>query len=399
MPWTAAQKREARAQKRKQDATNEREMGKKMLELSPPNSEIKKPYNSKHLGNNKVDYGGHQKALNFPLQETPPIGETQLALQGEGSAMHNNTSDLPVLKMGSMTIGLAYEGDWKAKSKLAGKGERKMCVKSEQYLDFLLHVKEALHPKVHSSLQLLMDDSMRVNILYGAKTLAHTDSYRGNTPNFLYIVGKQSQEPGWLCYDTFPRFKVSIVKIKGGYYIPHSYSQINDEVRCIGENPNKPGKPIFFIFKSNVIDAMEPFGNLPYGIVGWKANGDLQVVPEFEGVCLYTTPLIFQTYKWKDVIKHASEHPVKKKPRKRIVSMHKTDTWLEFRAYIHRHWWCGNHLVERYHVFFRTIREVPISSNVIRNGPRANYIFIPNLDSLDSHLKKLETSQKFTDIN
>jgi hypothetical protein len=374
MAWTAEKKRQVRAKRKAEQAQKEIEFGRKMILLSPTNSELKKPYSKEHVGKTKVDYGGHQKALNFPLPD-PEMGEVQLALVGDPTSMHNtnNSIDSVVNRIGDLSIGLVYEGDWKAKSKYAGKGVRKMCLKSEQYLDFLLHVKEMLHPMVHSTLQLLMDDSLRVNILCGARTLAHTDSYRGNTPNMLYIVGNPKEEPGWLCYDPFPRFKVSVVKIKGHYFIPHSYSEASNEVRCIGAHPNKPNKVFFYIFQSNVIDCMEPVGDLPYGVVGWKANGDIQVVPEYEGVCLYTKPLIFQTYKWDYVLRDAFANPAVK-PWKRIVRLDLTDRWMQFQAYTYRHWWTGNNMVVRYHAFFRTVREVPTSSNVIRKGNRINYI-------------------------
>jgi hypothetical protein len=144
-------------------------------------------------------------------------------------------------------------------------------------------------------------------------------------------------------------------------------------VRCIGCHPSIANKPIFYVFKSGAIDSMEAVGDLPYGVVGWKANGEIQVVPEFEDVCLYTKPLIFWTVSWNELVEEALKKPAKK-PTRRIVKLQATGKWHEFRAYTYRHWWAGNHIVERYHVFFRTIREVPTSSNLVRNGKRINYI-------------------------
>jgi hypothetical protein len=373
MPFTKEQKKAYRLKRKQEEALKQQQEGQKLQALSPPNKELKRPYQPKHLGNNKVDYGGHQKALNFPMKDVPR-GELQLALKGEATSMHNNSLDeANVKRIGDLSIGLVYEGDWKQKSHLAGNGEKQMCDKSQKYLEFLLHVKEMLWPKVHETLKHLMDDSMRVNILCGAQTLPHTDSYRGNTPNFLYIVPDPKIEPGWLCYDRFPRFKVSVVKMAGQYYIPHSYSHASDEVRCIGCHPSIANKPIFYVFKSGAIDSMEAVGDLPYGVVGWKANGEIQVVPEFEDVCLYTKPLIFWTVSWNELVEEALKKPAKK-PTRRIVKLQATGKWHEFRAYTYRHWWAGNHIVERYHVFFRTIREVPTSSNLVRNGKRINYI-------------------------
>ena len=131
-------------------------------------------------------------------------------------------------KIGSLSIGLVYEGDWKAKSRLAGKGTSTMCKLSQQHIDFLMLVKEMLLPKLHPTLQILVDDTMRLNILRGANTLAHTDSFRGNTPNFAYIHKEKGIEPGYLCYDNFPVFKYSVVEMLGQKFIPHSYSQASN---------------------------------------------------------------------------------------------------------------------------------------------------------------------------
>ena len=109
-----------------EQAQKEIELGRKMILLSPTNSELKKPYSKEHVGKTKVDYGVHQKALNFPLPD-PEMGEVQLALVGDPTSMHNtnNSIDSVVNRIGDLSIGLVYEGDWKAKSKYAGKGVRK----------------------------------------------------------------------------------------------------------------------------------------------------------------------------------------------------------------------------------------------------------------------------------
>jgi hypothetical protein len=82
---------------------------------------------------------------------------------------------------------------------------------------------------------------------------------------------------------------------------------------------------------------------------------------------------------------NAQIHPEqRKKPFIRIVTLSKMDTWMVFDAWRYRHWWEGNHMVIRYHAFFRSIRQTPTSSNIIRKGKRLNYI------KLDSHNQLLE---------
>jgi hypothetical protein len=56
---------------------------------------------------------------------------------------------------------------------------------------------------------------------------------------------------------------------------------------------------------------------LDFGVMGWTANGRIQVVPGYEDVSLYTAPLIFQEYSWDKVIQFASENRVYSKPRYR----------------------------------------------------------------------------------
>ena len=388
MPWSAAKKRAMRAQKKQEQAELEKQQGKRMLELAPPQKLLKKPPKKEHLGDSNVDYGGHWKVLNFP--DPPPKGELQLSINGVPTSMHSEptTHKVTSKKCGSLNIGLVYDSDFKAKSKLAGKGVEKRCKISNQYLDFLYQIKDMLEPKVEETLKHWMDESMRVNILYGARTKAHTDSYRGNTPNFLYIVDDGTNQGGGGCllYDTFPKFRCSVVSIGGKYYVPHGYSSSDQCIKCIGENPKKPGYPIYCIFPLSALDYMLPVGDLPYGIIGWRKNGNLAVIPEYEGVCLYTKPsvdkpTVFATYKWKEVIDKALSKPVSKRPRKRIVTLAETNTWMEFRAYKYRHWWIGNPNILRYHAFFRTVREVPTSSNLKGKKPGSlvpkNFVHLP----------------------
>lgn len=411
MPSTPAKRREKRAQEKADAERKRRLMAADLKSLAPPVDKFNRPYQKKNVGVSTVDYGGHQKALNFPFPDDFSHGEVQLALASGGELpqaerMHCQKKNDSVAKnaivnlverVGTLTIGLVYEGDWKRDSKTAGKGQRVMCKQSEKYLSFLLQVKEMLldHPNIHSTVKLNIDECLRVNALYGARTLRHTDSFKGNTPNALFIRSG-NQEPGYLLYDRFPEFKSSVVKISVGaagykYFVPHSYSEASDEIRCIGENPNKPGFPIFYIFPSSMIDAMEPVGKLGFAVVGWKANGKIQVVDDSGECTIYRAPLTFNEYTWAQLLYFAEEnarmHPEqRKKPFIRIVILSKTDTWMVFDAWRYRHWWEGNHMVIRYHAFFRSIRQTPTSSNIIRKGKRLNYI------KLDSHDQLLELS-------
>ena len=397
MPFTKEQKREGRKKKKLEEQQKIAALGAEMIAEAPPMSMLKKPIPKKDLDKPGYDHGGHQKALNFVMPE-----ETQqfmMSLQGDCLTEDTEPMDIGCgqgatgvkkvavagppepgnSRVGTLSLGWVYEGDWKMKSRIAGNGERTMCKVSEQFIPFLLVVKEMLYPMLHPTLQPVMDETLRVNILCGARTLAHNDSFRGNTPNAVYIVHQQGVEPGHLCCDTFPDFKYSVVKLFGKLFIPFQCSEVSNECKCIGEHPLKPNTPCFFVFPLEVIDQMEPHGELDFGVIGWTTDGWIHVVPGYEDVCIYRAPLIFEKFKWQQVLGFAK--PVTKKPRKRIVKLDKLNTWMLFKACRHRHWWVGNPMTLRYHAFFRSIRETPTMSNIIRRGPKINYIDAKDLNN------------------
>jgi hypothetical protein len=75
------------------------------------------------VGKTLKDYGSHELALNFPYANIGPRGK------------------VVGLRVGSLTIGLAYDGDWKATGKNKG---RIHCRKSDSCLEYLTGVKDTL---------------------------------------------------------------------------------------------------------------------------------------------------------------------------------------------------------------------------------------------------------------
>ena len=363
---------------------------KKLKFASPPPNERKKPI-SKDKHSSKEDFGGHQRALNFFSEAPPEIyntvkasksKEVQLSISGEAEAMSGKSAEDQ--KIGTMVLGLAYEGNWKANSKTAGNGEHKTCKVSRKYMNFLLIVLESLQKQMDKDLYAIAHDCLRMNIIFGANTLGHTDAYKGNTPNYLYIAqDRPDQECGCLVYDNFPKFKSSVVMIDNRYYIPHSWSQAADRCICYTEDPQKPGCPKFIMFKSNIIDAMQPVYDLPYGIIG-KDKDKLQALPFAEPHRIICKPINkkFTYLTWDEIISEAraaaekatAEGKPPKKPRNRIRSLDKVNEWQAFSAWQYRHWWVGEPKTLRYHVFFRTVRENPNGTNVQTTGKRINYI-------------------------
>ena len=177
-----------------------------------------------------------------------------------------------------------------------------------------------------------------------------------------------------MVHDCFPEFKSSVVTINGKHCIPHGFSQASNEFRCMGEDPKRPGHPFYFVFEASAIDHCEPFGNLPFGVVGWLKSGRIQVIEHSETSRLYQKPLTFTTTDWAGVLENARANRVMFKPRKRLKFLDKTDTWMMFEAYKFHHWWLGNPFTLRYHAFFRTLRQTPTSSNLVRTGNRVNCV-------------------------
>ncbi len=147
MPLTLEQKKVQYAAKKEAEEAKRHRDSAHLALVAPPNKALKRP-NLKANGNNKADYGGHQKALNFLTKEEYK-GQFQLAFDnGDNDFEFDGVKDPAVIKCGTLAIGLCYEGDWKQKSKIAGNGERKMCLESEKYLQFLTAVKDQLLPMV-----------------------------------------------------------------------------------------------------------------------------------------------------------------------------------------------------------------------------------------------------------
>ena len=370
MPWSPNTKKVRRAKRKEDQLLTQQQLEQKMIAEAPPLTVLKPPM-SLRARKKGGDYGRHQAALNF----VPPSHVSSMTISREDDEPEEDEVWDETQKVGQFAIGLVYEGDWKADSKMAGQGKRTMCLDSQENIKFLHAVRDAVTPLVHPTLQIVVDETMRLTILCGAQTQPHTDSFRGNTPNMMYIRGTPSSQknPGWLCYDQFPKFKTSVVELDGKLYIPHSYSEVSDEVRCIGASPHNSTKPFYYVFHKSAIDHMQPFGDLPYAVVGWTIRDGIHYIHDEGEVCIYRKPLTFNCIQWKALLDDARENRVNLKPRKRIVALKEQNKWMQFPAYKYRHWWVGNPMVVRYHVFFRSIRQTPVSSNIIRKGNRINY--------------------------
>lgn len=166
---------------------------------------------------------------------------------------------------GTRTMGLRYENEHTVRLH-----NRAMCPYSEKHVEFLLSIQQSIkiqYPKLTSE----MLEFMRVNLVVGAETREHTDCQRGATRNFMLL------EPGKhfnLRIRQFPKFKSSVVKYDGLFWIPHKMDSKN--LTMIGQSSKGPH---FYLFPISVIDSLEPYGDLSDHVCVGIKDRKIQVIP------------------------------------------------------------------------------------------------------------------------
>jgi hypothetical protein len=137
-------------------------------------------------------------------------------------------------------------------------------------------------------------------VLRGASTLTHTDSFKGVTNNYIIIQddGNCGEKCGGLVVHQFPLFRCSIVKYQGNFFIPMKISEAARTLTMIGfgdrssepvvkesaiKNGDSSSESVektstrnntrtctWYQFDFSVAKSLEPYGNLPYAIIGIK---------------------------------------------------------------------------------------------------------------------------------
>jgi len=179
-----------------------------------------------------INYGGHQSSLGFNLC-------------GDGSFEDHI--------VGTRSLGLRYENEHSVKH-----WGSTMCLFSMKHINFL----NAMHSSIKMKfpeLQKLTNDCMRVNLVAGAITNAHTDTMRGATPNFFMVEKPANDNKITFCLlvRMFPNFKTSIVLLDGELFISHK--QKRSHLMLIGL---KNGNPHCFVCPTKHIEKLEPCGDL-----------------------------------------------------------------------------------------------------------------------------------------
>jgi hypothetical protein len=130
----------------------------------------------------------------------------------------------------------------------------------------------------------------------------------------------------------FPKFRSSIVILKGRHFIPVGYSERN-ETRLIGLKNDSTDAQKYEV-PVEAMDLLEPFGNLPYAVIGIK-GGVLQVCPT-DSYQVFSKPLCFPTKSFQEALHDASKNPVTKKPRKSHYNLKAPNEWASFHHSFYR---------------------------------------------------------------
>ena len=137
--------------------------------------------------------------------------------------------------------------------------------------------------------------------------------------------------------------------------------------------------PHFYLFDKEVIDSLEPFGDLiDYVSVGIKDN-KIQVVPwEYSVV---HSPKEMETIHLQQVVDHAASNSTKKQ-RYNMKFLCRTDRWETFYGWQMAHQWLEGTDSDnrRIHVFFRPIREETPTARIRtkKTGEPMNYTYYNN---------------------
>ena len=300
------------------------------------------------LCDTNINCGGHQLSLAFDLAEECPLENRVI---------------------GTRSLGLRCENEHSV-----WHWNRERCLFSEANIDFL----NATHASIHLQfppLRHMTTDYMRVNLVAGAVTSAHTDTMRGATPNFFMVEKPANDNTTPFCLQVrmFPNFKTSIVKLDGKLFIPHK--QKRSHLILIGL---KDDKPHYYVYPTNYIERLEPYGALSGAIVVGIKNGKLQTMSDQCKVHQTTREMELITFQ--EAVDIATKHP-EDKPKKLFRYLSKPEVWHHFVGWKNSHQLLPgcDHRLRRIHVFYRPVREETAAARLRTkksNEAPLNYTFM-----------------------
>ena len=247
---------------------------------------------------------------------------------------------------GKVTLGLVYENDQKIKAY-----GPKRCIKSEVYSVLLEHIQSDL---LYST-KIQHDTShLRCQFIKGARTMQHTDSFRGNMESYLMPLGTGFT----LFVRLWPNFKCSVIEIDGFYCIPFLFDSdgfcvLNFEVYSGSSNFRK------IMLPRSDLQKAKPIGDLPFVVVGPKGTG-LQIAPMKYKI--ETSPKNYAVISMQE----AKEKMIPNStiPHRTLKVITKQFEWGSFIAWRNIHWANGNFSCPCLSIFFRPLCENPTGANM-----------------------------------
>jgi hypothetical protein len=305
-----------------------------------------------HLHRQKLKYKKQLSAikilLNYPLKLLQTLEKQRLGVptQDYGGQFEvlqfNGASGLE----GKVTLGIAYENDQKVKAY-----GRKRCIKSEEQLLWLEHIQRDLL----GSQTIEHDTShLRCQFIKGARTMQHTDSFRGNMESYLMPLGVDFA----LYVKLWPNFKCSVIEIDGFQCIPFLF---DSDGLCVLNFDVFQGSNKFrkILYPREALGKAKPIGDLPFVAVAPKGDG-LQIAPmKYQ---IESSPKNYPVISMEEA--KLRMIPNKSFPTKNLQVIKKQFEWGSFIAWRNIHWANGDFSCPRLSIFFRPLRENPTGANM-----------------------------------
>ena len=333
----------------------------------------------KSTGNCNTDYGGHFCHLNFPADSTQIIPGIVTSTSDRIQAWMNSESHInngqPTLHDGSSSFGLVLDKANLCTDPLAH--AQKM---TPMQLQLLEELRKAL-VTCRRELDDMNSRCLRLNVIKGAETIGHTDSFRSSLlPSYFFFFPPKKND-NWSQIDLhfclrvrlWRTFKTSFVLFQNQICIPFHYEacpEHHNEFKY-SQDCETGGhlklikfcditkKAKWLIVAPHNIEILIPFRKMKHGTaVAGISNGKLKIVNENYRVIT----------KWQDVddqcfcevLKDAAVPDTM--PRQQFRNLQKPFYLYKFRG------WETIHYVEkgsdvkaiRMHIFFRNIRPVSV---------------------------------------
>ncbi len=196
------------------------------------------------------------------------------------------------------------------------------------------------------------------------------------------------------CSKCWKAFRTSVVSLGVDLFIPFKFSEVEDQLVMIGPGKGsishlskhsfgkrkKPcGSATFFEFPSHVLDDLKPFGHLNVAVLGLK-KGRLQTIPflnamDFAGLT-FSSPNSATMMDWTCAVTQAMSNrqseTIMLEPPRQIGNV--SNTWHRFFGWRFIHWFDGDPLAERTHVFFRFVKETNSGGCLATGRGKPNHV-------------------------